>query len=137
MQLWDRLAEEIGQGLGFRRSGLVYATTLPENIAQWERWRTVARQFGVDTRMLSAAKAKAMTPGSTANWIGGVYSPTNGKAEPSSAAPVLAQGARDNGAVVFQDCAARGLDITNGKVTGVITEKGLIRTDTALCAGCA
>jgi glycine/D-amino acid oxidase-like deaminating enzyme len=135
MQLWDRLGEEIGQDLGFRRSGLVYATTLPENMAQWERWRTVARQFGVDNRMLSAAEAKAMTPGSTANWIGGVYSPTDGKAEPSLAAPVLAQGARSNGAVVLQDCAARGLDITNGKVTGVITERGLIRTNTVLCAG--
>jgi phytoene dehydrogenase-like protein len=79
MQLWDRLGEEIGKDLGFRRSGLVYATTSSENMAQWERWRTIARQFGVDTRMLSAAEAKAMTPGSTADWIGGVYSPPMGR----------------------------------------------------------
>lgn len=135
MRLWDGLAEEIGEDLGFRRNGLVYATTSAENMAQWERWRATARQFGVETRMLSAAEAKEMTPGSTKNWIGGVHSPTDGKAEPARAAPVLAKGARKHGAVIFQDCAARGLDIANGKVAGVITEKGLIRAKTVLCAG--
>lgn len=135
MQLWDRLGDEIGDDLGFRRNGLVYATTRSEDMAQWERWQSVARQFDFETHMLSAAEAKAMTPGSTGDWIGGVHSPTDGKAEPARAAPVLAQGARQNGASIHQDCAARGLDITNGKVTGVITEKGLIRADTVLCAG--
>jgi len=135
MQLWDRLGEEIGEDLGFRRSGLVYTTTRSADMAQWERWRSVAQQFGFETHMLSAAEAGAMTPGSTGNWIGGVYSPTDGKAEPARAAPVLAQGARQNGAVIVQDCAARGLDIGGGKVTGVVTEKGLIRADTVLCAG--
>jgi len=135
MQLWDRLGEEIGEDLGFRRNGLVYASTRSADVEQWDRWREVARRFDFETHMLTAAQAREMTPGSTRNWIGGVYSPTDGKAEPARAAPVLAQGARQNGAVIHQDCAARGLDISGGRVSGVITEKGLIHADMVLCSG--
>ena len=46
------------------------------------------------SRMLSAAEAKAMSPGSTENWIGGVHSPTDGRAEPALATPAIAEGAR-------------------------------------------
>ena len=35
-----------------------------------------------------------MTPGSAADWIGGVHSPTDGRAEPALAGPAIAEGAR-------------------------------------------
>ena len=47
----------------------------------------------------------------------------------------LAEAARRLGATLHQYCAARGLDIQAGKVTGVITEKGSIRADAVLVAG--
>ena len=36
---------------------------------------------------------------------------------------------------IHQDCAARGLETEAGKVSGVVTEKGSIRTQAVLCAG--
>src|SRR5262249_39488788 len=51
------------------------------------------------------------------------------------AGPAIAEGARRLGATLHQNCAARGLDIEAGKVAGVITERGLIRTQAVLCAG--
>ena len=76
-----------------------------------------------------------MTPGSTADWLGGVHSPTDGRAEPALAGPAIAEGARRLGATLHQDCAARGLEIEAGKVAGVVTEKGTIRASAVLCAG--
>jgi glycine/D-amino acid oxidase-like deaminating enzyme len=64
-----------------------------------------------------------------------VHSMDDGTAEPSLAAPGIAEGARAFGATIHQDCAARGLDITNGAVSGVITERGMIRTDAVVCSG--
>jgi len=87
------------------------------------------------SRILSPAEAKAMTPGSVPDWIGGVHSPTDGRGEPSLASSALAEASRKLGATIHQNCAARGLDITAGKVSGVITEQGLIRTQAVLCAG--
>ena len=68
-------------------------------------------------------------------WIGGVHSPTDGRAEPSLAGPAIAEAARGLGATIHQDCAARGLETAAGKVSAVITEKGAIRTQAVLLAG--
>ncbi|MBP7340116.1 FAD-binding oxidoreductase [Niveispirillum sp.] len=135
MSLWDGLAGEIGQDLGFRRTGLVYATDDAAMLASWEAWgKTTAREFGVETYMLNGAQAAQRIPETRRKWLGGLHSVTDGKAEPAWAAPALAEGARALGATVHQNCAVRGLDITNGRVSGVHTEKGSIRANAVLCA---
>ncbi|RVQ69622.1 FAD-binding oxidoreductase [Croceicoccus ponticola] len=134
MNLWDGLASEIGRDLGFRRTGLEYATDDEKVLAQWESWLPTAKEFGVNTRMLTGAEAAQRIPESRRKWKGGLHSVDDGKAEPSLAVPVLAEGARANGATIHQGCAARALDVTNGRITGVHTEAGTIRTSAVLCA---
>lgn len=134
MRLWDGLAEELGQDPGFRRTGLVYATDDPATLANWESWRPVAKEFGVETHMLSADRAAERIPESLRKWVGGLHSVSDGKAEPWLAAPALAEGARARGASIHQNCAVRGLEVTNGRITGVETERGHIRTDAVVCA---
>ena len=135
LQIWNGLGAELGVDPGFRRTGLLYVTTRPADLAQWEAWTLRARDYQMHSHVLSAAEARAMTPGSTVDWIGGVHSPSDGRAEPSLAGPAIAEGARRLGATIHQDCAARGLDIEAGKVSGVVTEKGRIRTRAVLAAG--
>jgi glycine/D-amino acid oxidase-like deaminating enzyme len=134
MRLWDDLAGEIGQDLGFRRCGLLYASDDDKQLAEWAKWREVAKLYDVETRMLTAREAAERFPEAKRKWRGGVHAARDGKAEPALAAPVLAEGARALGATIHQQCAAYGLDITNGAVTGVHTEKGFIKTDAVLCA---
>ncbi|WP_374413582.1 NAD(P)/FAD-dependent oxidoreductase [Novosphingobium colocasiae] len=134
MRLWDGLAGEIGRDLGFRRTGLVYATDDARMLAGWESWRPIAQEFGVNTRMLGASEAASLIPQTRRKWLGGLHSVEDGKAEPALASSALAEGARALGATIHQNCAARGLDVTNGRVTGVVTEKGLIRADAVVCA---
>jgi glycine/D-amino acid oxidase-like deaminating enzyme len=134
MRLWANLATDIGQDLGFRRTGLIYTTDDAAMLAGWEAWRPTAREFGVETHMLSAAEAGNRIPETRRKWVGGLHSVADGKAEPAIAAPVLAEGARALGATIHQNCAARGLDVANGRVTGIHTEKGYIRADAVLCA---
>ncbi|MFI5002656.1 MAG: NAD(P)/FAD-dependent oxidoreductase [Reyranellales bacterium] len=135
LEIWGDLNRELGAETGFRRTGLLYVTTRPADFAQWEEWTLKAREHQMHSRVLTPAEAKAMTPGSTPEWIGGVYSPGDGRAEPSLAGPAIAEAARRLGATLHQDCAVRGLDIEAGKVSGVITERGRIRANAVLCAG--
>lgn len=135
LAIWGELAAELGVDPGFRRTGLLYVTTKPADLAMWEEWTLKAREYQMHSHVLSAAEAKAMTPGSTIDWIGGVHSPSDGKAEPALAGPMIAEGARKRGATIHQNCAARGLDIEAGKVTGVVTEKGRIKANAVLMAG--
>lgn len=134
MRLWDGLAAEIGRDPGFRRTGLVYATDDPVALANWEAWRSVAQEFGVETHMLTAAEAGERIPEGLRKWKGGLHSVADGKAEPWLAAPVLAEGARAAGATIHQACAVRGLDVTNGRITGVETERGRIRANAVVVA---
>lgn len=134
MGLWDMFAPEIGRDLGFRRCGLTFATHLDSTLEQWERWRPVGEEFGVKSRILSGSQAAELIPGGKRTWRGGLQVPDDGKAEPALAAPVLAEGARALGASIHQQCAARGLELANGQVVGVHTEKGYIRADAVLCA---
>jgi glycine/D-amino acid oxidase-like deaminating enzyme len=135
IEMWAGLNEELGAETGFRRTGLIYVTTRQDDLDLWARWCEQARAFQMHSRVLSATEAKAMTPGSTEAWIGGVHSPTDGKAEPALAVPAIAEGARRRGATIHQDCAARGLETTAGRVSAVVTERGTIRTSAVLIAG--
>ena len=117
----------------FRRAGVLTLTRDPAELAAWENWTQQARDFQVPGRILSAAEAGQMAPAG-AGWIAGWHSPTDGRAEPALAGPALAQAARRLGATILQDCAARGLETRAGAVSGVVTERGTIRTSAVLCA---
>lgn len=135
MGLWDSLPAEIGADMGFRRAGLTYVTKDPAQLAGWEAWLDMARPYQPTARLIDAAEAKRLTPGNEQDWIGGVVSPHDGRAEPAMAAPALARAARARGVSLHQHCAVRGLDTTGGRISGVFTEKGRIRCQAVVLAG--
>ncbi|WP_312239564.1 FAD-binding oxidoreductase [Pantoea sp.] len=134
LQRWDELGEEIGTDLGFRRSGILYGTLSEADLTRWEAWGRQAKQIGFASHLLSAREAQARIGDDTA-WKGGVWSPTDGRAEPSQAAPGIAAGAQKLGAFIHQRCAVRTLDISAGRVSGVWTERGLVKTSWVICCG--
>jgi len=135
MRIWEGLNAELDDETGFRRSGLVYATTAQGDLDTWEHWGSIARPLGVDTRMLTGTGTSALLPGNVRTWRGGVHSRADGRAEPELAVPAIAKGARSLGAVILQNCAARELETHGGRISGVVTEKGLIRCSSVLVAG--
>ncbi len=134
LAIWGGLNEEIGADTGFRRSGLLYVTKDPAELARWERWLEHARQYQLHTRLLSAAETAAMMPGCEEKWLAGLHTPSDGRAEPAKAAPAIAEAARKLGVTLHQNCAARGLETEGGAVAAVVTEAGVIRTSAVLCA---
>lgn len=135
LELWDRLAAETGEDAGFSRCGLLYLSNDEAELAGWSRWRDFARTVGVTTHMLDADEASRRGAATGRRWKGGVFSPTDGVADPSRAVPVAARGVMQAGGTVHQGCAARGLELAGGRVAGVITEAGVIRTRTVVMAG--
>ncbi len=134
MRLWDSLPAETGADLGFCRTGLIWVTRNPGDLAKWESWNRMAAEFQTGSRMLSPAEAREMTPGTEGDWIGGLYAPQDGRAEPAVATPALAAAARAAGAVLLQDCAVRGLLTTGGRVSGLVSERGEVAAGAVLCA---
>jgi len=132
LELWDQLSHETGSGLGFRRCGLLYLSNDEKEIANWAAWRDFAKTQDVETFMLSSAEASERGLVTKKEWKGGVFSPTDGIADPSLAAPTLAEAIINNGGHVVQQCAVRGIEKTGGRLSAIVTEHGVIKTSMAV-----
>ncbi|TGP20128.1 MULTISPECIES: FAD-binding oxidoreductase [unclassified Mesorhizobium] len=135
LDLWERFAAETGEDTGFRRCGLLYLSNDEAELAGWARWRDFATTAGVITHMLDSAEAGARGRATGRTWKGGVFSSTDGTADPSQAAPAVARAILKLGSTVHQICAARGIETEGGRLSGVVTERGTIRTKVAIMAG--
>jgi Glycine/D-amino acid oxidases (deaminating) len=135
LDLWERVAQETGEDTGFRRCGLLYLSNDENELTGWAKWRDFARTVGVTTHMLSTEEASERGKATGRKWKGGVFSPTDGTADPSKAVPVAARAIMTAGGTVHQHCAARGVELSAGRVSGVVTELGTIRTKTVVMAG--
>ena len=132
--LWAGLNEVVGGDTGFRPTGLIYVSKDAAVLARWEEWLEKARQYQIQSRLLNGAEAQALMGGCEEEWVGGLYTANDGRAEPAMATPVIAEAARRLGVTLHQSCAARGLETEAGAVSAVVTEKGTIRTRAVLCA---
>jgi glycine/D-amino acid oxidase-like deaminating enzyme len=135
LDLWERVAHETGEDTGFRRCGLLYLSNDDNELAGWAKWGDFARSVGVTTHMLNADQANERGMATGRKWKGGVFSPTDGTADPSKAVPVAARAIMAAGGTVHQNCAARGIELSASRVDRVVTEAGTIRTKTAVMAG--
>jgi glycine/D-amino acid oxidase-like deaminating enzyme len=135
LDLWERFGAESGEDTGFRRCGLFYLSNDDDELARWAKWREFARTVGVTTHMLDGRQATERGKVTGRAWKGGVFSPTDGTADPGLAAPAVAAAVMKLGGSVHQNCAARGLELEGGRVGGVVTEAGVIKTRIAVLAG--
>jgi glycine/D-amino acid oxidase-like deaminating enzyme len=135
LDLWERFSADSGEQTGFKRCGLFYVSDDEQELATWAGWRDFAKTVGVTTHMLSADQASWRAGFTGRRWRGGVFSPSDGIANPGLAAPAVAKALMKLGGTVHQGCAARGLERAGGAVAGVVTEKGTIRTPLAIMAG--
>lgn len=135
LELWEQFAAETGEDTGFNRCGLLYLSDDEAQIAQWARWHDFGKAAGVPTQVLSGREATEQGRATGRAWKGGVISSTDGTADPSKAAPAVASALMKLGGTVVQNCAARGIDLEGGRVSGVVTEAGTIKTRTVVLAG--
>ncbi len=62
LEIWAGLNEELGAETGFRRAGLIYATTRQDDLDAWARWCEQARAFQMHSRVLSAHRSESDDP---------------------------------------------------------------------------
>ena len=134
-RLWGEISEDLDEDIGFARTGVVYTARDAEQLAGLERWLTVAEQHQLDTRMLSAAEVDDVMHGPPNACVGGLYTPSDAKAEPSKAVPAVARAVRRHGGLIRENCAVRSLVREQGQIRGVVTEHGEVAAQSVVCAG--
>ena len=126
LRLWRGISQEIGRDIGFHQGGIAYLGETEADMAHYEDWCALARDHGLDTRVLGASETCALIgdPVGRGRIIGALYTPSDARAEPELAVPALAEAAEKIGVRIERNCAVRAVTTAAGRVTGVITEKG-------------
>jgi glycine/D-amino acid oxidase-like deaminating enzyme len=136
MKQWRGMNKRVSAETGFTECGIAYLAETDEEMATKEQWlEECARPYQLSTRLIDGAEVAERLPGSTVKWKGALYTPNDGRAEPQKAAPAIAAATKARGGKVFTNCAVRGIEQAAGRISGVVTEKGAIATDTVILAG--
>ncbi|MFM0324784.1 NAD(P)/FAD-dependent oxidoreductase [Caballeronia glebae] len=139
LKLWRRIDAELGIDTGFRECGILYAADDAKSLADHEAWlaRAVALvgRDALDSRIVSPDETRALMSGTSRRFVGGIYTPGDGRAEPQRAVPAMAAALRERGVKVLTPCAVRGIETNAGAIGGVVTEFGRIRCSSVVVAG--
>ena len=93
------------------------------------------QSVGIDTRLVTREEARELAPSFYLEDCGIIaYEPVCGYGDASATCTSFAQAARDRGARVILRCPAVNVEVSGGRVTGVVTADGRISTDQAVIA---
>jgi glycine/D-amino acid oxidase-like deaminating enzyme len=133
--LWAEMPARVGVDVGYRQAGIMYIVRTEAELAKHRDWLESVRDLPLDSRLLTPAEIDERVPGGIGTWAGGIYTPSDGRAEPQFASSAIARAFLAKGGVIVEHCAARTLSMAAGRVSGVVTERGEVRCEHVLLAG--
>lgn len=134
-KLWRELAPQLDRDIGLKQTGVTYLADSDGKMQGYADWLTHAAANGIDSRLMDAGEVAVAFPGLSKTYAGGLITPSDMRAEPWVAVPALAALAVKEGVRIIENCAVRKLDLAAGRIAGVVTEAGAIRTASVVLAG--
>ena len=113
--------------------GLEVATT-PERVAELHRRHGWLTAWGVEARLLDAAETAGFHPLLDPDAVlAGLHTPTDGLAKAVNAVEAQVRRAAERGARVLAGHEVLDVTVEEGRVTGVVTDKGPVPADVVVC----
>jgi sarcosine oxidase subunit beta len=132
--LYEDLSQELNYNIMFSPRGVLMLCQTEHELRAMKRTAHANRLAGTDTRMINRAEVKELCPiindRDDARYpiLGAFYQPRGGTARHDAVAWGYARGADDRGVDIIQNCEVTAINTTNGKVTGLETSRGVIKT---------
>jgi glycine/D-amino acid oxidase-like deaminating enzyme/glycine cleavage system aminomethyltransferase T len=135
--LYASLEAETGLATGWKQCGSVNVARTPERWIVFQRQAAMARSFGIEVDLISPREAQEKYPVLRSDDLqGALWFPQDGKANPADLTQSLARGARNMGVKIVQGVRVSGVDVLNGRVSGIHTAEGKIKCDILVnCTG--
>ena len=135
IDLYGELEVETGQATGWTQTGSLTLATNPDRLTNIKRQVSLGRAFGLEAEVVDAARAKELWPLiETDDVIGAVWSPADGRVNPSDVALALSKGARARGVQICEDTRVTGLQKKGGRISGVEIGADVIEADEVVIA---
>ncbi|WP_439576923.1 sarcosine oxidase subunit beta family protein [Elioraea sp.] len=133
LQLWEGLEQDINFNAMVSQRGVLNLYHSDAQRDAYARRGNAMRLAGVDAELLDTAAVRAMVPGLDMDNArfpvkGGLLQRRGGTVRHDAVAWGYARAADTRGVDIIQNCEVTGIDVVQGRVTGVQTTRGPIRT---------
>jgi heterotetrameric sarcosine oxidase beta subunit len=134
MKLWETLSQELNYNVMYSPRGIINLAHSDAQMNAYARRGNSMRLNGIDAILLSRDEIKQMIPfadfSETCRFPihGGLMQPRGGTARHDAVAWGYARQADSMGVDIIQNCEVTGFDVNNGKIEGVQTSRGSIKT---------
>lgn len=120
----------------FTESGGIEVARTPERMQELTRRMSSARSWGIESELIDPARIKELVPYcNTAIVLGGFYTPSVGVVDSLRAGTIMRERATEMGALTISAATeVLGLDVVDGRITRVRTDRGDIETATVAVA---
>jgi len=140
VRLWQELSEDLRLNLFYSTRGH-FTLAHTDAAMRTMRWRAEVNQhYGIDSEVVDAAAVKRACPqidlscAGHAPILGALYHAPGAIARHDAVAWGYGRGASQRGVEIHQQTEVTGIEVVGGKVRGVRTTRGTIRTDKVLSA---
>ena len=133
LQLWEGLSQELNFNVMFSQRGVMNLGHSLQDMRDIYRRSNANRLNGIDSEILNPAQIKAMVPAMNVSAnarypvLGASFQARGGVARHDAVAWGFARAADEHGVDIIQNCEVTGICKENGVVTGVETNRGMIR----------
>jgi sarcosine oxidase subunit beta len=135
LEAFTRFGTRPGWEIDLKRSGYLFVLSGKADVAEFEASVALQNEYGVPSRMLTAAEARELCPLLAGDDIlAASFSPDDGHATPEAVVQGYAFAARALGAHVRVGCEATGIATDGNRITAVQTSHGPIATNVVICA---
>ena len=133
-RIWRGLAQELDVDIEWCQGGNLALAQNDDDLDRYAEGARAAQDVDIDTRVLTPDEVRALLPQMQGRFAGGLYTPSDGHADPLKATLAFAAGARRAGAQLREYCAVNAISTDSGRVSGVVTAAGELRADAVVCA---
>ena len=134
MKLWETLSQELNYNVMYSPRGIINLAHSDAQMNAYARRGNSMRLNGIDAILLGRDDLKKMIPFADFSVTcrfpihGGLMQPRGGTARHDAVAWGYARQADSMGVDIIQNCEVTGFDVNNGKIEGVQTSRGNIKT---------
>ena len=128
LRRFGALAQELGEPIEYENKGSLVVIESAEELAAIRLFAEKQKKHGVDVSLLSREQALEKEPALSENIIGATFSQLDSHANPILLTHGFLRAAQNAGTKVFTNTLVRGIELTQGRVTAVNTDRGKIET---------
>ena len=135
LEAYERFGAEFGVDIGLRQVGYLFLCRTDIELAAVESSAELQNSLGGSSEMVGPGRAAQLNPFIDPSvLLGASFSPRDGYAQPGQVVHGYVDAARSLGVVFSEQTEVTAIDTDDERVTAVRTNRGLVRTDTVICA---